>query len=1149
MQNPFLRRCLSVFLAVTLAFSVCPIRGAAEDNDSTESVLIDTAEQEQNSSENVETTSAETELLTNETQVSETDAIAQYQERMDTILIMYLNSTELSSEEIQTAVDAMDWETYQTARMEIRQLDAELSNAQDSGIITHQEIQTLLDANPVFLEFANALEIRNDTENPIDLFSTKTDSGTISGVSYSVSYEYFTISLPFVGSSTTYYGGCTIGSNSITAWAEKQTFSSTTTPITLSVADGTDKYLTFNYSVSGGTCTFTAESTGTQLSGSGSYTIRLTAGVSETFNLICTDSRSTVVLSDFVLEEPPENINVTFQHESLGTVKTGETTIASGSTLEVSLETGIDLVATANSGATFLGWIDMSDNHIISTESSINYKNKGDSTIQAVFVSSSAKAWFLVNNIYLYNDLNAAAGHSGAETVVLMNSGTLPAGNYTIPAGVTLLISFDAANTLYTTEPELIQYNSYTTTTATPYRTLTMADGTNITVNGAISLSAKQIAAHSPSYNAGSPYGAYGKIAMQGSSSITLESGGALYAWGFITGSGSVVAKSGSTVYECFQFQDWRGGNASTAMEDVMPLCQYYVQNIEVPLTLYSGAKEYTRTAVHVDMLECMGTTLSFFAASGALFNMTSGYMTKWYDGSKDRLVMEINGDVTLSSVKMVLGGIYSINTGDYAFPINNNMTIQINSGSTTLNQDVALLPGSEVTIAESGSLVLGEGASLFAYDSAEWGGYCGSNGGTFIPLTYVPSRTYTRTSADLKDVMVQVDGTLDASKGYLYTTAGGANICSTDAGTVIMGVGTQTVTYQNVQNTTYVDIPITPAKLKNADGTYTTTASNSGTYKYINGKWYKTLEIVATNIAVNDGLDVKFYVDAADMVSGVTYSAVITKYFADGRTPETSVKTISSSSWETRSVSETVTYKGFSFEDISAKEMTDAIEVCIYHSDGTQVNTTYTETVQNYAIRTLRQSSTTDPLKTALIDMLNYGTAAQNYFGYNISVLANVDPTDAEVKTISANSSAATADMAACTSQRTYTGNFAGVTVSATNTLMFTFYFNINDPSGMTATVTYTDRNGTSQTKTVTGSDFYKRSEGLYGVDVKGLSIIDGRCLMTCTITDANGTVAAATDSVEGYVARKSDNNNDIFEQMMKFVDSAKAYFDSISS
>ena len=185
--------------------------------------------------------------------------------------------------------------------------------------------------------------------------------------------------------------------------------------------------------------------------------------------------------------------------------------------------------------------------------------------------------------------------------MVLLNNGTLPAGTYTIPAGVIMLIPFDSGNTLYTTEVQ----SDVSSANPTAYRTLTMADGANLVINGAVSLSAKHHYSQANSNRNGSPIGTVSFIKMQGNSNITVNNGGTLYAYGYITGSGSVVANSGANVYENFQFADFRGGTYSTysGLQDngVFPLSQYAVQNIEVPLTINAGANEYAYATIYMN--------------------------------------------------------------------------------------------------------------------------------------------------------------------------------------------------------------------------------------------------------------------------------------------------------------------------------------------------------------------------------------------------------------------------------------------------------------------------------------------------------------------------------------------------------------------
>ena len=407
---------------------------------------------------------------------------------------------------------------------------------------------------------------------------------------------------------------------------------------------------------------------------------------------------------------------------------------------------------------------------------------------------------------------------------------------YTIPAGITLLIPFDEAGTLYTDAPAAIR----TAPASKPFRTLTMSDGASITVNGAISLGGRYYAAGGSEQ--GRPVGDYGYIKMAENSSITVKNGGNLYAWGFISGSGSILAESGATVYEFYQIADFRGGSASSNMGNkVFPFSQYFVQNIEVPLTLNAGANEQVYSGVYA-MSTTYTTAINFIGDTG-MFKVESGSFTKDYDEKADRLVFTVNGEAALNTLSLKLAGM-SVNSASYVLPITNNVTINIQSGNVTINQDAALLAGVEVNIAEGAGLTVANGKNIYFYDSDEWNsdnfvwGPC-----KFKSVAYAPGKAYNRSNNDLVDAKMDVNGSVTAI-GAIYTTKGGANICSSNGtGKYIQqgAPGTATATYQyNANGNNAVTIPITPAKLHNADGSYTETATaNAGdVINYVNGVW-----------------------------------------------------------------------------------------------------------------------------------------------------------------------------------------------------------------------------------------------------------------------------------------------------------------------
>ena len=81
---------------------------------------------------------------------------------------------------------------------------------------------------------------------------------------------------------------------------------------------------------------------------------------------------------------------------------------------------------------------------------------------------------------------------------------------------------------------------------------------------------------------------------------------------------------------------------------------------------------------------------------------------------------------------------------------------------------------------------------------------------------------------------------------------------------------------------------------------------------------------------------------------------------------------------------------------EVAAKQMADEISAQIY-VNGQPVGKSITYSVQQYCENKLSKDNTKESLKNLLIAMLNYGTEAQNYFGYNTSDLANAVLTDAQ--------------------------------------------------------------------------------------------------------------------------------------------------------
>ena len=653
-------------------------------------------------------------------------------------------------------------------------------------------------------------------------------NGTVTGLSDS------NIGLSFLGNANDAWSatGTTITGSVVSVGG---TCSDTHYVSTLTIKNNkaTKATLSFNYAIEANSGTIKVN--GTAVTANGAFNKELAVGESINVYIKSGSTTATKITMTNVALVSDVTATTTFVPAENGTYTVDGKTVTETYSNTQSSMTAYQVVATPAEGYQFLGWYNLTTGKCIATAASTALNIESDCTITAKFASKSV-ALFETGG-QRFADLNEAVAYAktnGQSKITLATDGSI-SGTYTIPAGITLLIPFDAAGTLYTDAPAAIR----TTPASKAFRTLTMSEGTSITVNGAISLGGRYFAAGGAQQ--GRPVGDYGYIKMADNSSITVKNGGSLYAWGFISGSGSVLAESGATVYEFYQIADFRGGSASSNMGNkVFPFSQYFVQNIEVPLTLNAGANEKVYSGVYA-MSTTYTTSINFIGNNG-MFKVVSGSFTKDYDEKTDRLILTVNGEAELNTLALKLAGM-SVNSASYVLPITNNISINIQSGKVTINQDAALLAGVEVNIAEGADLTVASGKTIYVYDGDEWNsdnfvwGSC-----KFKSVAYAPGKAYNRTNADLKDVKIDVNGTLTAL-GAIYTTKGGADICSS-GGTGVYSQqgtpGTETVTHQYNSSSNDISITITPAKLHNADGSYveTKTAKAGDTINYVNGVW-----------------------------------------------------------------------------------------------------------------------------------------------------------------------------------------------------------------------------------------------------------------------------------------------------------------------
>ena len=503
-------------------------------------------------------------------------------------------------------------------------------------------------------------------------------------------------------------------------------------------------------------------------------------------------------------------------------------------------------------------------------------------------------------------------------TIIMLNDYTLPAGYYTLPELATLIVPMSMEQeTGYEIVPRIASTSGSPRPYVQPYPylTLTMADGVNMDVYGLIEVSGSQRATDG-SY-AAHPHGPCGFIQMQEGSRMTMQGGSELRAWGFIIGKGETDVRRDAIVREQFQMGDWKGGSTSFGMlsrpEHVFPLTHYYIQNIESPFKYHPGAVLSTTTAVSATYqgiaLTASANDIKVIGVNKrdqAIFLMDNEadaentWVRKWYDVEHDLQVYDVNNSAHIGSMVLDLGKLgtepLQMNSGYFVLPITCNFKIHLLSGTMDFTQNTALLPGAEVEIDKEAIVTVVknddpsvESGSLYIYDADQWDKYAYDESG----IKYTKAVQYAagfggqptaraeqfNDKTKLKDATINVHGSFVISEEncYLYTSESGANIFSTneDAGTFMFltdgpEVGKTQQVWQVKNRDDYNDGDyFVPAKLRNGDGTYESTADIDANHSFCyQNDWWKTMEIDEDNSCFMVDNHGTFYAKPADYVA-----------------------------------------------------------------------------------------------------------------------------------------------------------------------------------------------------------------------------------------------------------------------------------------
>ncbi|MBQ3356873.1 MAG: S-layer homology domain-containing protein [Oscillospiraceae bacterium] len=357
----------------------------------------------------------------------------------------------------------------------------------------------------------------------------------------------------------------------------------------------------------------------------------------------------------------------------------------------------------------FTGW----DKELVPVTKNVTYRAVYDVDCEAFILNDDSWA-----------TLQLALEHAKAGDTVRIEKDLTISKNMEIPAGVTLLLPCMDNDSGYIKRTQLgLTYlmNPNGTDTsgqgvgpnAKLYRTVTVAEGVQLTVKGALMVNA--VTGRKATANSDQDVtGGYAVLQLNGN--ITVESGGSLDAFGYVKGSGAITAKKGGTVGDLYVVRHWRGGSQAMSLYNagLYPMNENDCHNIETLLRIEYGAtlegivKMYAQGAYYYTRFPQVDNTNGLIR-----LNDPSSFLLRTYVDGREHFEI-VNGAAFAKSSMTVIGT--TLSTGDYIYPIDGDIDFVLNAGEYHMQNDFKFLPGAAMKINAGASLTVDEGKTLVFY-------------------------------------------------------------------------------------------------------------------------------------------------------------------------------------------------------------------------------------------------------------------------------------------------------------------------------------------------------------------------------------------------------------------------------------------------
>lgn len=300
-------------------------------------------------------------------------------------------------------------------------------------------------------------------------------------------------------------------------------------------------------------------------------------------------------------------------------------------------------------------------------------------------------------------------------------------------------------------------------------------------------------------------------------------------------------------------------------------------------------------------------------------------------------------------------------------------------------------------------------------------------------------------------------------------------------------------------------------------------------------------------NLNLADKLDILFAVPVTSFTDCEKVYLVAEKELYDLSGNVTGTETITIDEYSTTVLSN---YYAFYYGGTLAKEMGSKVRVTVYgeKADGTKIHTQIDEySVIDY-VRNRLSKTTNAKEKTVLVDILDYGTAAQKYFTYNTSNLV-IDMIDSSYLV-----NRGTLDKTVVVDGFTTTPN-EGATVTLRKNLSLASSIEIivgftSSASDLKMKFEYTNIKGNQEVLWV-GSDEFQMSSGMTYASFTEFTALEMNKVVTATLYSGDTPISdTITYSVYSYAIGgnpsrldRTDDFGVLIQQMIKYGQSATAF------